>query len=63
VRIVGDAVDLALGRVMSFAGLLYYQNTADPNRAKFMGDTQVRVTAITQPLVKCCYTYKLLLWE
>jgi len=48
---------------MSFAGLLYYQNTADPNRAKFMGDTQVRVTAITQPLVKCCYTYKLLLWE
>jgi len=36
---------------MSFAGLLYYQNTADPIRAKFMGDTQVRVTAITQPLV------------
>ena len=58
-----EAIDLTLGRVMSFAGLLYYQNTGDPNRAKFMGDTQVRVTAITQPLVKCCYTYKLLLWE
>ena len=46
-----EAIDLTLGRVMSFAGLLYYQNTADPSRAKFMGDTQVRVTAITQPLV------------
>ena len=46
-----EAIDLTLGRVMSFAGLLYYQNTADPLRAKFMGDSQGRITAITQPLV------------
>jgi oligoendopeptidase F len=46
-----EAIDLTLGRIMSFAGLLYYQNTADPQRAKFMGDTQSRVTVITQPLV------------
>ena len=46
-----EAIDLTLGRVMSFAGLLYYQNTSDPLRAKFLGDTQGRITTITQPLV------------
>jgi oligoendopeptidase F len=46
-----EAIDLILGRIMSFAGLLYYQNTADPDRAKFMGDTQGKITALTQPLV------------
>ncbi|MBK0399256.1 M3 family oligoendopeptidase [Limibaculum sp. M0105] len=46
-----EAIDLTLGRVMSYAGLRYYQNTTDPARAKFMGDTQTRVTAITTPLV------------
>ncbi len=46
-----EAIDRTLGRVMSFAGLLYYQNTADPARAKFMGDMQGQVTVITQPLV------------
>jgi len=52
-RAIGDyeAIERTLGRVMSFAGLLYYQNTADPKRAKFMGDCQDRVTTITQPLV------------
>ena len=34
-----EAIDMTLGRIMSFAGLLYYQNTTDPQRAKFMGDT------------------------
>jgi hypothetical protein len=63
VRIVGGAINLTLGRVMPFAGLLYYQNTADLSRAKFVGDTQVRVTAITQPLLKCYCVYKLLLRE
>ena len=50
---IGDyeAIDRTLGRVMSYAGLLYYQNTQDPARAKFMGDMQGRLTAITQPLV------------
>lgn len=46
-----EEIDLVLGRIMSFAGLLYQQNTQDPERAKFMGDAQVRVTDITQPLV------------
>jgi oligoendopeptidase F len=46
-----EAIDLTLGRIMSFAGLLYYQNTTDPERAKFMGDAQARITALTQPLV------------
>ena len=46
-----EAIDRTLGRVMSFAGLLYYQNTSDPQRAKFMGDIQGRVTVLTQPLV------------
>jgi oligoendopeptidase F len=40
-----------LGRIMSYAGLLYYQNTSDPQRAKFMGDRQQEVTEITTPLV------------
>ena len=48
---------------MSFAGLLYCRNTADPSRAKFMGDTQVRVTEITQPLLKCYCGDKLLVRE
>ena len=46
-----EAIDRTLGRIMSFAGLMYYQNTTDPARAKFMGDAQGKVTAITQPLV------------
>ncbi|MCL5778192.1 M3 family oligoendopeptidase [Limibaculum sp. FT325] len=46
-----EAIDLTLGRVMSYAGLRYYQNTTDPARAKFIGDTQARVTEITTPLV------------
>jgi len=46
-----EDIDRVLGRVMSFAGLLYHQNTQDMERAKFMGDAQARVTDITQPLV------------
>ncbi len=46
-----ETMETTLGRVMSFAGLLYAQNTADPARAKFMGDMQARVTTITTPLV------------
>ena len=46
-----EALEQRLGRIMSFAGLLYAQNTTDPARAKFMGDAQAQVTAITQPLV------------
>ncbi|MEM7190443.1 MAG: M3 family oligoendopeptidase [Pseudomonadota bacterium] len=46
-----EDIDRVLGRIMSFAGLLYQQNTQDMERAKFMGDAQTRVTDLTQPLV------------
>jgi len=46
-----ERIENRLGRIMSYAGLLYYQNTADTARAKFMGDAQAKVTTITQPLV------------
>ena len=39
------------GRIMSFAGLRYYQNTTDGERAKFMSDAQDKITAFTTPLV------------
>ncbi|WP_300548563.1 M3 family oligoendopeptidase [Roseovarius sp.] len=39
------------GRVMSFAGLRYYQLTTDGGRAKFMSDCQEKVTNYTTPLV------------
>lgn len=46
-----EAIDLIAGRLMSFAGLRYYQNTTDAERAKFMADAQDRVTVATTPLV------------
>jgi oligoendopeptidase F len=39
-----EAIDVTAGRIMSFAGLRYYQNTMDSDRAKFMADAQDRVT-------------------
>ena len=39
------------GRIMSFAGLRYYQNTTDAERAKFMSDCQDKITAFTTGLV------------
>ncbi len=39
------------GRIMSYAGLRYYQNTTDPVRAKFFGDRQGEITDLTTPLV------------
>jgi len=46
-----ERIDIVAGRLMSFAGLRYYQNTTDPSRAKFMADMQDRITAHTTPLV------------
>jgi oligoendopeptidase F len=40
-----------LGRLGSFAGLLYAANTADPERAKFYGDMQEQLTAISSGLL------------
>ncbi|MCZ0963278.1 M3 family oligoendopeptidase [Paracoccus benzoatiresistens] len=44
-------IDITAGRIMSYAGLRYYQNTVDAARAKMMGDLQGRITDITTPLV------------
>ena len=46
-----ETIDILAGRIMSYAGLRYYQNTTDPARAKMMGDLQARITDLTTPLV------------
>ena len=46
-----EAIDTKAGRVMSFAGLRYYQLTIDADRAKFMSDCQEKITNFTTPLV------------
>ena len=46
-----EQIDVVAGRIMSFAGLRYYQNTMDSERAKFMADAQDRITTFTTPLV------------
>jgi oligoendopeptidase F len=46
-----ERIDTVAGRLMSFAGLRYYQNTMDSERAKFMADTQDSITNSTTPLV------------
>ena len=46
-----EQINLITGRIMSFAGLRYYQLTIDPNRAKFMSDMQDKITVSTTPLV------------
>ena len=40
-----EAIDDRLGRLMSYAALMYAGNTTDPERAKFYGDVQERITA------------------
>jgi len=46
-----EQIDITAGRLMSFAGLRYYQNTLDSDRAKFMADMQDKVTDYTAALV------------
>ena len=46
-----EQIDITAGRIMSYAGLRYYQNTMDSDRAKFMGDAQEAITEATTPLV------------
>ncbi len=46
-----EALSDLIGRLGSYAGLLYAANTADPARAKFYGDIQENITAITTDLV------------
>ncbi|PZO64177.1 MAG: oligoendopeptidase F [Paracoccus denitrificans] len=44
-------IDILGGRIMSFVGLRYYQNTTDAGRAKALGDLQAQITDMTTPLV------------
>ncbi|MEM6306460.1 MAG: M3 family oligoendopeptidase [Pseudomonadota bacterium] len=46
-----EAINQTSGRIMSYAGLRYYQITTDPDRAKFMADCQDKITTATTPLV------------
>jgi oligoendopeptidase F len=40
-----------MGRIASYAGLLYFGDTADPARAKFFGDVRERITAASAHLL------------
>ncbi|MEX0347955.1 MAG: M3 family oligoendopeptidase [Paracoccaceae bacterium] len=46
-----EKINAIAGRIMSFAGLRYYQLTTDADRAKFMSDCQEKITIFTTPLV------------
>jgi oligoendopeptidase F len=46
-----EAIDDLIGRLASYAGLVYAGNTADPVRAKFYGDVQERITAASSHLL------------
>ncbi|WP_299826826.1 M3 family oligoendopeptidase [uncultured Roseobacter sp.] len=46
-----EKINQIAGRIMSFAGLRYYQLTTDAGRAKFMSDLQEKITNFTTPLV------------
>ena len=46
-----EKINQVAGRIMSFAGLRYYQLTTDGGRAKFMSDLQEKITNFTTPLV------------
>ncbi|MFY0690845.1 MAG: M3 family oligoendopeptidase [Paracoccaceae bacterium] len=46
-----EKIDVIAGRIMSFAGLRYYQNTTDADRGKFLADHQDKITTFTTPLV------------
>jgi oligoendopeptidase F len=46
-----EKINQVAGRIMSFAGLRYYQLTTDAGRAKFLSDCQEKITNFTTPLV------------
>ena len=46
-----ERISAIAGRIMSFAGLRYYQMTTDGERTKFMSDMQEKITNFTTPLV------------
>ena len=46
-----EAIEDRMGRLMSYAGLVYSGDTIDPARAKFYGDTQERLTDASSDLL------------
>src|SRR5262245_10957244 len=46
-----EAIEEVLGRLISYAGLLYSGNTTDPTIGKFYGDMQERITAASLHLL------------
>ena len=46
-----EKISLISGRIISYAGLLYYQKTTDADRAKFLSDMQEKITVFTTKLV------------
>jgi oligoendopeptidase F len=46
-----EAIEERLGRIISFAGLVYAGDTTDPRRAKFYGDAQEKLTTISSELL------------
>lgn len=46
-----EALQDLLGRLMSYAGLLYSADTTDPQRTKFYGDIQEKVTNASAQLI------------
>ncbi|MDD9908431.1 MAG: M3 family oligoendopeptidase [Ahrensia sp.] len=46
-----ETIEARLGRIVSYAGLLYAGNSADPVRAKFYGDVQERLTLASRHLL------------
>ena len=46
-----EKISAVSGRIMSYAGLRYYQLTTDGERTKFMSDLQEKVTDFSTPLV------------
>jgi len=46
-----EMIDDLIGRLVSYAGLVYAGNTVDPQRSKFYGDVQERITAASSHLL------------
>ena len=46
-----EKINAISDRIMSYAGLRYYQLTTDGERTKFMSDLQVKITDFSTPLV------------
>jgi oligoendopeptidase F len=46
-----ESLNDVLGRIVSYASLLYSADTADPKRQKFYGDIQEKITAISSKLL------------